>query len=128
NNSSDLIDNSGGEYRGTYQKNTAKVKNPQRSTFKQEKNNLKQELRDKVKELEQSGLDKNEKQEKINKLLTEHSEELEKLDQEIEAERADYRHLRDKLIERLCRPCQICPEKEQTKNHLKQKITYLFGL
>ncbi|CFW93351.1 protein of unknown function [endosymbiont DhMRE of Dentiscutata heterogama] len=94
----------------------------------QEKNNLKQELRDKVKELERSELTNGEKQTKINQILTKHSEELEAVDKLLEEERTQYRSLRDKLIEKLCEPCSTCPEKEKAKGYLEQKIVWLLGI
>ncbi|CAG8795577.1 21089_t:CDS:2 [Gigaspora margarita] len=93
---------------------------------RQEKKQIEKEIKDKVAELEKSELSNTEKQEKINKLLTEHSEELETVDKLLEDERTQYRSIRDKLIERLCQPCSVCPEKERDKKHLRQKIIYSF--
>lgn len=77
----------------------------------QEKKQIDKEIKEKVQELEKSQLSNTEKQEKINKLLTEHSQELEELDNLIYDERSQYRNIRDKLINELCRPCRGCKEK-----------------
>nr|CAG8498070.1 11299_t:CDS:10 [Entrophospora candida] len=71
-----------------------------------ERNQIRKEIQEKVSELEVSQLSNSEKQEKINKLLTEHSNELEEIDKLLYDERAQYRNIRDKVINELCRPCR----------------------
>ncbi|MCE8163431.1 MAG: hypothetical protein I3273_05100 [Candidatus Moeniiplasma glomeromycotorum] len=82
----------------------------------QERNQIKKEIREKVLELEKSDLENNEKQAKINKILTENSQELEEIDNLLYEERTQYRQIRDKLIAKLCEPCQACEEKTK---HIK---------
>jgi chromosome segregation ATPase len=84
----------------------------------QERNQIKQEIKTKVKDLEQSNLSNTEKQAKINKLLLEHSQELEDLDNLLYEERAQYRDIRNSLINRLCEPCVGCQEKDQQVKNL----------
>jgi Fe2+ transport system protein B len=91
----------------------------------QERNQIKKEIREKVLQLEKSNLTNSEKQSKINKLLTEHSEELEELDQLLYDERSQYRKIRDKVIERLIRPCQTCLEKEKYNQSLEKRVNNL---
>lgn len=86
----------------------------------QEKNAISKELKDKVTELEKSQLFDNEKQTKINKLLTEYGEELEKLEQLLSDEKTQYRNIRNKLIEKLCESCNSCKEKEQSVKRLEK--------
>jgi chromosome segregation ATPase len=83
-----------------------------------ERNEIKKEVKDKVKELEQSNLSNTEKQEKINKLLTQHSDELEEVDNLLNEERAQYREIRNSLINSLCQPCPSCRDKAQQVNNL----------
>jgi chromosome segregation ATPase len=96
--------------------------------LQQERNQIKKEIREKVIELEKSQLSNTEKQTKINKLLTEHSQELEEVDNLLYDERSQYRHIRDKLIAKLCQPCEICPEKERTVKILESRVNNLIGL
>src|SRR2546430_7383099 len=72
--------------------------------LQQERNQIKKEKQVKIQELEQSQLSNSEKQSKINCLLTEHSQELEEVDNLLYKERTNYRNIRDKLIGKLCEP------------------------
>ncbi|KLL02128.1 MAG: hypothetical protein MRERC_4c085 [Mycoplasmataceae bacterium RC_NB112A] len=91
----------------------------------QEKRKIDKEIREKVKELKGSQLSNVEKQAKINQLLTENSEELEKLDQLLHEERSQYRQIRDKLIGKLCEPCGVCQAKEQNIKNLEKRVLHL---
>ena len=90
--------------------------------LQQAENKIKKEIREKVVELEQSNLSNTEKQEKINKLLTEHSQELEELDNLLYDERSQYRNIRDNLIRKLVEDCQICSEKERLVVSLEKQV------
>ena len=96
--------------------------------LQQEKKQIEKDIKDKVAELKKSNLSNAEKQAKINQLLTEHSEELEELDQLLYQERTNYREIRDKLISKLCEPCEVCPEKERMIKNLEQRVTNLLAL
>jgi chromosome segregation ATPase len=93
--------------------------------YQQEEIKIKKEIKQKVQALEQSQLSNSEKQVQINRLLTEHSGELEELDKLFEEERSHYRQIRDKLIGKLCEPCQTCSVKTQILHQKGEKITYL---
>ena len=96
--------------------------------LQQERNQIKQEIKDKVSELEQSQLSNSEKQAQINRLLTEHSQELEELDKLLYDERTNYRNIRDKLINKLCEPCSNCQTQTQAIKTKDKKIFYLLGI
>lgn len=91
----------------------------------QEKKAIDKEIKEKVAELEKSQLSNTEKQEKINKLLTEHSQELEELDNLLYDERTQYRNIRDRLINKLCEPCPACQEKGQHIKTLENRFQNL---
>src|SRR6185436_5863224 len=69
--------------------------------------------KEKARKIENSELPEPEKQKQINRLLTEHSEELEKMDKLIYDERNHFRQIRNKLIDKLCEDCLICSERER---------------
>jgi chromosome segregation ATPase len=92
----------------------------------QEKKQIEKDIKDKVAELEKSNLSNSEKQEKINKLLTEHRQELEEIGQQLEGERTSYRNIRNKLINKLCEPCRGCQEKNAILLKVNQKADNLF--
>ena len=94
----------------------------------QERNQIRKEMKEKRIELEQSQLSNSEKQAKINQLLTEHNEELEEVDKLLCDERTHYRQIRDKLIGKLCEPCQGCQTKEQSIQQKSRIITYLSAI
>ena len=94
--------------------------------LQQEEIEIKKEIRKKAIELEKSELSNAEKQVKINQLLTEHSEELEELDKILYDERTQYRKIRDKVINELCKPCQGCKEKNVVLLKVNQKANNLF--
>lgn len=96
--------------------------------LQQERNQIKKEIREKVQELEVSRLSNSEKQVKINQLLTEHNQELEEVDKLLYDERTNYRQIRDKLIGKLCEPCQNCQTKEQVLKRKDKKTVYLLGI
>lgn len=96
--------------------------------LQQERNQIKKEMREKVLQLERSQLSNSEKQTKISHLLTKHSQELEEVDNLLYEERSHYRQIRNKLIGKLCEPCQSCQAKEQSLKYKNQKINYLLGI
>ena len=92
-------------------------------TYQQAEIKIKKEIKEKVKELEVSQLANEEKQTKINRLLTEHSHELEELDNLLDEERSSYRSTRNKLISKLCEDCAICHEKNHMTKVLEDRVT-----
>lgn len=97
-------------------------------TCQQERNQIKKEIRERVLELEKSDLANSEKQAKIIQLLTGHNEELEEVDNLLYEERGQYRSIRDKLIGKLCEPCQGCQEKNKILKEVNKKVNGLLAV
>lgn len=85
---------------------------------------MQKELKSQIAELKKNGkLSNGQKQFKL--LLIEQSKELERVEQYLYNERTHYRKIRDKLINKLLEPCEICPEKERLINTLEDRFKKL---
>ncbi|CAI2165522.1 15625_t:CDS:2 [Funneliformis geosporum] len=96
-----------------YQKTLKEVKESLENLDKKNRQEIQAQEIQLENELEQSQLSNTEKQARINQLLTEHSTELEELDNLLDEERSSYRTIRNKLISKLCENCAVCQERER---------------
>ncbi|CAI2176546.1 4221_t:CDS:2 [Funneliformis geosporum] len=114
-----------------YQKTLKEVKESLENLDKKNRQEIQAQEIQLENELEQSQLSNTEKQARINQLLTEHSTELEELDNLLDEERSSYRTIRNKLISKLCENCAVCQERERMIQVYEDRVTsfkILFGI